>query len=331
MKLKVLKSDAKTDLQVVALRAADRALQAIQKGTVKEDGKPRKPWREGNKLDHDTLQLLCDLISQDLKGLLHCVAGTDFSSCLRYARKSLVIIGSNSLKILLYKSVPITDSATSPVPRPVASSESVTLLRMERVKVVAPLPDDEEAVKLARIALSEDTATSVSEATSNEPTAQARANRLKEALTVERGGHWHIVFDKQPIAATVLTARVMTLQYDKHTYICYQHSSPGESLFSMPDLPTLKLIAAVVLAIGCFWYYTECYSSPTRKDNNMHMGQFIRSISASFTSPKVYRRIPAKQPPQHQHQNTKLFTKHLNATQQMVRPTLNLSCAQPHK
>ena len=83
---------------------------------------------------------------------LHCVAGNDFVTALKYAKGTLVYLNGPSFNLLLYKSVALAAAdRTSPPVAPSEPEEEQAAATAPAVKVVVleSMADDEETTRLA--------------------------------------------------------------------------------------------------------------------------------------------------------------------------------------
>lgn len=221
---------------------------------------------------------------------MHCVAGNDFVTALKYAKGTLVFLNSPSFNLLLYKSVALSAAdRKSPPLAPSEPEEQQAAAAAVAVKVLESMADDEDTTRLAVRLLSQGKAqtndgegdtpavrdpTLLSDPTpcENMPTAvvevgqcsnrldwpretktrgntaQERADLLRHELDTVRGRWWHVVCDKQPLAASGPwpASTRLTLQRGKCTYICFRHADdPPTVLTAFAHSPNAQKLLLV--------------------------------------------------------------------------------------
>mmetsp|Transcript_17778 Transcript_17778/g.38781 ORF Transcript_17778/g.38781 Transcript_17778/m.38781 type:complete len:327 (-) Transcript_17778:629-1609(-) len=262
-KLRVERSDASAKAQYSLLAVAQASVMDILNGTV--EIAPGKTWKQGtlagSKWDVAALQCLTDLLLKRLQGTVHCIAGGEFSTTVRYAKQTLIILSSPTIRLLFYKPVPASARSQTPQTPPTLDQASIS---SSSIKVIESLTLDEEAMDVAKACLGDeasvDDAVSMDTEASAHASALKRAVRLRDAMNLARGPQWHVIFDKQPFAASIPTPTRMTLQRGKYTFIAFQHAAEEPSLIELAHMnPTLcKVALAVILVLAYYGYRTTC-------------------------------------------------------------------------
>jgi len=178
---------------------------------------------------------------------------------LRYAKDSLIVLKCQGLKVLMYRSVHSAGWVLGENPTKLADYQDPNAAVVSSVKVLWPLSSqDNDAVQLAARVLSQGKSqrSDQMDAGFGHEQSLERANELREVLSEVLEPGWHIVFDKNPVAATTLCQRRMMLQRGKYTFIIWQHVEPRPTAMQIltSNLLGLKILGVFVLFV-CFAVY----------------------------------------------------------------------------